>query len=188
MKELAFLGTGGSVSSPKRDNCSFIINCDETLILMDCPGSVIQKIKKLNYDPEKVNRIFVTHTHPDHIYGLPSFIHSMMLHEFTVFIYGSRETIKFCKSLLDLFKLREKKVKVNIEFIPLNPGENFEINQSLRCQTFDIKHTASSLAYKYQFTDKKIELLYSGDTPSAPLLFRENPSVDYLIHDCSAPS
>jgi len=59
MVELKFLGTGGSVATEGRDNTSFLILFEQELILVDCPGSVIPKIKKLH--------------HPDHIYGLPSF-------------------------------------------------------------------------------------------------------------------
>jgi ribonuclease Z len=188
MTEICFLGTGGSVATKERDNMSFLIDHDETLILVDCPGTVIQKIKKLDYDPRRVTSILVTHIHPDHIYGLPSFVHSLMLDRCLIRLFGSKEAVQFCQDLLDLFHLRDEKIKAKIEFVSLNPGENFELKESLQCVSYKVPHSSSSLAYRFHFEEDKKELLYSGDTPLNPLFFKEASGVDYLIHDCSAPS
>ncbi len=188
MTEICFLGTGGAVATKERDNMSFLVDHDETLILVDCPGSVIQKIKKFNYDPRKVTSILVTHIHPDHIYGLPSFVHSLMLDKCFIRLFGSKEAVQFCQDLLDLYHLRDEKIKARIEFVSLNPGENFKLKESLQCVSYKVPHSSSSLAYRFRFEEEKKELLYSGDTPLNPLLFKEASGVDYLIHDCSAPS
>ncbi len=188
MTEICFLGTGGAVATKERDNMSFLVDHDETLILVDCPGAVSQKIKKFNYDPRKVTSILVTHIHPDHIYGLPSFVHSLMLDKCLIRLFGSKEAVQFCQDLLDLYHLRDEKIKARIEFVSLNPGENFELKESLQCVPFKVPHSSSSLAFRFRFEEEKKELLYSGDTPLNPLLFKEASGIDYLIHDCSAPS
>ncbi len=87
-----------------------------------------------------------------------------------------------------MFHLRDEKIKAKIEFFSLDPGENFELNESLQCVSYKVPHSSSSLAYRFRFEEEKKELLYSGDTPLNPLLFKEASGVDYLIHDCSAPS
>ena len=107
MTEIHFLGTGGWVATRERDNTSLLIQENEKLVLVDCPGSVIQKIKKTDLDPEAIVSILITHVHPDHVYGLPSLVHSLMLVECTINLYGSEETVQFCLNLLDLFHLRE---------------------------------------------------------------------------------
>lgn len=188
MIEVCFLGTGGSFATEERDNTSFLISSEETLALIDCPGSIIQKIRKFNFDPRDITSILVTHIHPDHIYGLPSFVHSLMLDECIVRLFGSEETVNFCKKLLDLFHLRDKKIKARIKFISLIPGESFELGSSLYCNSFKVPHSPSSLAYHFHFEKEKKELVYSGDTPCNPFLFQEAAGKDYLIHDCSAPS
>jgi ribonuclease BN (tRNA processing enzyme) len=188
MLEVCFLGTGGAVASEERDNSSFLIHSGGTLILVDCPGSVIQKIKKLDFDPRKINSILVTHIHPDHIYGLPSFVHSLMLDDCLIRLFGSEESVNFCQEFLDLFQLRDVKIRTRIEFIRLEAGEEFELTESVRCASLKVPHSASSLAYHFFFDKEKKELLYSGDTPPSPFLFQEAAGIDFLIHDCSAPS
>lgn len=188
MAEIYFLGTGGSVATEERDNTSLLIAYQESLILIDCPGSVIQKIKKLNFDPHQISSILVTHIHPDHIYGLPSFVHSLMLDECLIDLYGSEDTVHFCQEFLDLFHLRDKKIKARIRFVPMKRSQSFRLNPSLSFSSLKVPHDFSSLAFHFNFEKEKKELIYSGDTPAYPLLFKEAQGKDCLIHDCSAPS
>jgi len=188
MSELYFLGTGGSVATPERDNTSLLLKLGQTLILVDCSGSVIKKIKKLNFDPIQVDSILITHIHPDHVYGLPSFVHSLMLEESLVRLYGSEETIQFCRKLLDLFRLMREEIKIKVEFISLKPGEKFTLSDSLEINALEVPHSSSSLAFHLFFKEEKKELIYSGDSPVHSSLFKEAEGRDYLIHDCSAPS
>lgn len=188
MKEICFLGTSGSVATTERDNTSFILNCDDNLVLIDCPGAVIQKIKKLDFDPRRIEAILITHIHPDHVYGLPSFVHSLMLDECQICLYGSQTTVDFCMRLLDLFHLRDKKIKCRVKFISLKPEENFDLFPSLQCTSMKVPHDPSSLGFQFILEDEGKKIIYSGDTPPFAPLFKRAADVDFLIHDCSAPS
>lgn len=188
MLELYALGTGGSVASFDRDNTSFLVRHTDDLVLVDCPGSVIQKVKKVSLEPEKIRSILVTHVHPDHVYGLPAFIHSLMLTECVVELYGSRITIDFCRRLLDLFRLFENKIKCRVRFLNLEPGQEFNLGNKIHCFAMAVPHHPSSLAFGFRFNNSGKRLFYSGDTPIHPPFFKGAAGADYLIHDCSAPS
>jgi len=188
MIEVNFIGTGGSVATITRDNTSFLINYDQNLILVDIPGAVTQKIKKLGYDPGNIRTLLVTHIHPDHVYGLPAFVHSLMLKDMVLDLYGSALAVDFRRQILELFHLLDEKIKCRMNFIPLESEDEFEIGDSLRCQAASVPHSQSSLAFLFSFFPEAIRLLYSGDTPAHPPLFQLAENIDYLIHDCSAPS
>ena len=163
MIELCFLGTGGSVATAERDNTSFFIKKKDVFFLVDCPGGVFQKIKKFNVDPRLVSAILVTHIHPDHIYGLPSLVHSLMMDEGLIRLYGSTESVQLCKNLLDLFHLREKKVKMRIEFITLDAGDSFELEKSVQSTALKVPHSPSSLAFHFRFDEEeKAEIVVSS--------------------------
>lgn len=188
MSEVYFIGTGGSVATEERDNTSFVLKSRESLLLIDCPGSVIQKLKKLNFDPRSIRALLVTHIHPDHIYGLPSLVHSLMLDECLLRIYGSEETVRFCADLLDLFDLRTEKVKCRVDLIPVEDKGIQEISSSLSCSFFKVPHSPASMAFHFYLANEGIRFIYSGDTPVYPALFHEAKNIDYLVHDCGAPS
>jgi ribonuclease Z len=188
MRKLVFIGTGGSVATEERDNTSFLLLNQDTAVLIDCPGCVIQKLKKVAVDPRLVHSIIVTHIHPDHIYGLPSLIHSLMLEERVIEILGSELSVNFCADLLDLFNLRSEKVKCHVNFIPVVEGENYRISPDLNCVFHKVPHSPSSMAVGFRDMKDRRELLYSGDTPRFPQLLKRERNIDCLIHDCSAPS
>lgn len=187
MTEIGFLGTGGWIATQKRDNTSLLIRHGEKLVLVDCPGSVVQKIKILGFDPAETVSILVTHVHPDHIYGLPSLVHSLMFEECEIGLFGSGETTDFCRRLLDLFQLREERIKCRIDFFPLSSGQFFSPQAGISCMGFSVPHHPSSLAYLFKFRGEEKSMVYSGDTPLYPPLFREARETDLLIHECSAP-
>ncbi len=188
MTDVYFLGTGGSIATEVRDNTSLLVHTEDQLILVDCPGSIIQKIKKLDFDPRQITTILVTHIHPDHIYGLPSLVHSLMLDDGLIELYGSEETVHFCQDLLDLFHLRDEKIKTRIRFIPAKVKKILGLSAPIEVFSLSVPHDSSSLALHFHFADLKKDLFYSGDSPVYPPLFDQASKTDYLIHDCSAPS
>jgi ribonuclease Z len=157
-------------------------------VLIDCPGSLVQKIKKLDVEPGDIQSIVVTHIHPDHVYGLPSLIHSLMLTECQIDLFGSEETVNFCRRFLELFHLLDKKIKCRIHFCALEPDRDFTLTNSIACSTIKVPHNESSLAFEFRFGASGLNLFYSGDTPVFPPFIESAAGADYLIHDCSAPS
>lgn len=186
--EVRFLGTGGSIATVERDNTSFLIKQSDDLILVDCSGSVVQKIKKLNVNPADIRTILVTHIHPDHVYGLPSFIHSLMLTECVVNLYGSEKTIAFCRRFLELFHLLDPKIKCRVLFFPLEPGQDYSLGNSIQYSVMKVPHNESSLAFGFCFNNSGKSMYYSGDTPIHPPFLKSAAGAEFLIHDCSAPS
>lgn len=184
--KITFLGTGGAVPTVKRDNTSLLIETANNLLLFDCPGSLTQKILKAGYQPQQVSDIFITHIHPDHVYGLPSFVHSQMLEKKVVRLFGSVETISFCLELLDLFALRKEKILYRIDPQPLEANQKRVIGPGLQITALKVPHHSSSLAFLLEVSETR--LLFSGDTPLDNTLFEQAENIDCLIHDCSTPS
>jgi len=51
MVKIVFLGTAASIATKKRDNTSFVIYVNKRdFMLVDCPGSIVQKLDKINLD------------------------------------------------------------------------------------------------------------------------------------------
>lgn len=53
-----------------------LVECDDTCVMIDCGFSVKEtekRLAKLNFEPEDIDAIFVTHEHSDHIKGVGAF-------------------------------------------------------------------------------------------------------------------
>jgi ribonuclease Z len=188
MTEIYFLGTGGWVPTPQRDNTSVLLRANGELILIDCPGSVMAKLKKLNFDAREVSTVLLTHVHPDHIYGLPSLFHSLILDQREIRLLGSEETVGLARRLLDLFGLRGKSAGTRARFQIVRPGRSARLGRAGSLRAIRVPHHSSSLAYHIYLNGEKKEILFSGDTPVHRPLFQEARAIDYLVHEASAPS
>lgn len=184
--EIIFLGTAGSVARKNRDNTSLVIKHKNNFLLIDVPGAIVQKFRRLELDYYQVNNILVTHIHPDHIYGLPAFIHARMFDSnSTINIFGHKESLKFIRNLLSLFRLRREKFP-NIKFHKLQPNSCFSIFQRIEITTFKTKHTLESLGLKIKYKNNSV--VYTSDSAYSLNTVRMAAGVDYLIHDCFAPT
>lgn len=188
MTELTFLGTAGFAATRDRDNMSFVLSQNNELVLVDCPGSVIHKLKKADLDPASIRVLLVTHIHPDHIYGLPSLVHSLMLDDCEFNLYGSEPAVDFCRDYLNMFHLLDKKIRCRVNFKPIKENERILPLPWIDIHPLRIPHHESSLAYFMKLKTENKLLVYSGDTPEYPPLFKAAAGADYLIHDCSSTS
>ena len=188
MTEIIFLGTSGYVPTPERDNAAFLLKTGETSILVDCPGSPLRKLAAAGIKPLDVGSVFVTHVHADHVYGLPSLVHGLMLRDHVFRLFGSAESVDFCRRLLDLFGLREPKYKTRVEFVALAPGEKTAVAGGVDVTAWSVPHQTSSLAFEFRVGPGAKKVVFSGDTPIHPALFEWARGADALVHDCGAPA
>ena len=98
---LQFFGRGSAFS--ELHNCAFF-RSGHSLILLDCPASAFQILKHAPFLPACSEiRVFVTHTHADHVGGIPLLIHYAfyLLHTPVIVTAPSREVAEDLHLYLD---------------------------------------------------------------------------------------
>lgn len=105
--ELIFLGTGAGVPSKERNVSALALSLlqeQNSIWLFDCGEGTQHQILHSSIKPRKVNKIFITHMHGDHIYGLPGFLSSRSFQGGTtpLTIYGPKELKQFVETNLQL--------------------------------------------------------------------------------------
>ncbi|ANU28396.1 ribonuclease Z [Planococcus versutus] len=77
--QLLFLGTGAGMPSKQRNTSALILKLLEergTVWLFDCGEATQHQILHTTIKPRKIEKIFITHMHGDHIFGLPGLLGS----------------------------------------------------------------------------------------------------------------
>jgi len=77
--KVVMLGTSGGVPTPDRGLPGVLMDWGGEIILMDCGEGTQRQILRAGYSLCRRMKIFITHLHGDHVFGLPGMIQSMNL-------------------------------------------------------------------------------------------------------------
>ncbi len=179
-----FLGYTGSIQTSEASNTSLAIEVGREILLIDVSGSPFMSLKQSGLDPLNVQTILLTHTHIDHLYALPSFIHQSWLvgRRDPLQIIGNEETIFFAQRLCDLFNLKEKKNIFEIQWTQANSSTPRGLIEGVEATLFDVPHGVPTLGITLKHNTRK--LVYFADCKPLESYDPSTYDADLLIHEC----
>ncbi len=85
-----FLGTAGSIPTPKRGLPAIVIRRKDELLIFDCGEGIQRQMIQAGVGFHRKTKVFITHLHGDHVLGLPGLLQTMSLldRERKLEIYG----------------------------------------------------------------------------------------------------
>jgi ribonuclease Z len=151
--QLTFLGTGSAVPTARRNHPAVLLQYKDENILFDCGEGTQKQFRIAKLNPCKVTRIFISHWHGDHIFGLPGLLQTLMLNNYskTLYIYGPKGT----KDFIDLYKRMyiSKGDDYKIETRELSSGLALE-EKEFKIECAPMQHDAPCLAYSFTIKEK----------------------------------
>lgn len=108
---VTFLGTGGSVPTKFRNLPSVLLRRGPEVLLFDCGEGTQRQFLQAKAGTNRKMRIFISHLHGDHVFGLPGMLHSLS------FMGRTRELEIFGpKGIVQLITAVNRAVKLYSEF------------------------------------------------------------------------
>ena len=154
---VTFLGTSSGVPSLTRNVSSLALKLSQSseVWLFDCGEGTQHQIMKSNIKSSQIKKIFITHMHGDHIYGLPGLLATLGLsgNSKGIEIFGPSELQGFINSALrsSFCKLSFPLHFVEVENCASTNKILFE-NNSIKVNCARLKHKIP--AYGYRVTEK----------------------------------
>ena len=170
--EVFILGTSGMQPLPRRFLNSALVRRKGELFLFDAGEGTQVALKKLSLHWKKINRIFISHMHADHVTGLPGLLmlSSQVDRDEPLHIYGPSplgEYIESNRKLLDMY--------INYEIIvhTLDKGGVIMEDEEFIIKAFALDHRKPCFGYSLiekeragEFNRDKVESL---KVPMGPL-------------------
>ncbi len=77
--QVTILGSSSALPAPNRFPTAQLLNVNERFFLVDCGEGTQVQLKRFKQRPSRINNIFISHLHGDHIYGLFGLLSSYSL-------------------------------------------------------------------------------------------------------------
>ncbi|CAH1854385.1 ribonuclease Z [Convivina intestini] len=160
--QLEFLGTGSGQPSKGRNVTSTALKLlDErnAVWLFDVGEATQHQILKTSIRPRKIEKVFISHLHGDHIFGLPGFLSSRSFQgadkDEPLTIYGPKGLRSFVQTAL---RVSDSHLSYPIHYVEIQPGIIFE-DQTFRVIAAPMRHRIESWAFRVEEKDHAGELL-----------------------------
>jgi len=144
--EAFVLGCGGMMPLPNRHLTSVLLRREGDLFLFDCGEGTQVSLRRLNLRWKKISVIFISHTHADHVTGIPGLLmlSSQVDRDDPLYIIGPPKIAEYIESsrrVLDMY--------INYEIVirELNePGIVYE-GDGFHIRAFPLKHRKPCYGY-----------------------------------------
>jgi len=158
--ELFFLGTGAGIPAKLRNVTSIALKLLEergSIWLFDCGEATQHQILHTSIKPSRIENIFITHLHGDHIYGLPGLLSSRSFQggESKVTIYGPSGIKAFVETSLTVSGTY---LKYALEIVEITEGILFEDEQFI-VEARKLDHGITSYGFRIVEKDRPGTLL-----------------------------
>ncbi|MDO4635619.1 MAG: ribonuclease Z [Streptococcus sp.] len=193
--ELQFLGTGAGQPAKARNVSSLVLKLlDEIneIWMFDCGEGTQRQILETTIKPRKVSKIFITHLHGDHIFGLPGFLSSRAFQaseeQTNIDIYGP---IGIKQYILTSLKQSSSKLPYHINFYEFDRTNLGKILETDKFTVYSEALDHSIFCMGYRIVQKDLEgtldaeALKKAGVPFGPLFGKVKNGENVRLDDGS---
>ncbi|SNY63274.1 ribonuclease Z [Enterobacter sp. CC120223-11] len=154
--ELIFLGTSAGVPTRHRNMTSIVLNLQQPTLsqmwLFDCGEGTQHQFLRTSHHPGKLDKIFITHLHGDHLFGLPGLLcsRSMQGNPSPLTIYGPKGIKEFVETAL---RLSGSWTDYPLTIEEISEGEVFD-DGLFRVTAYPLSHPVECFGYRIEQHDK----------------------------------
>jgi ribonuclease Z len=151
--KLTVLGSSSALPTSTRYPSAHVLNVHERLFLIDCGEGTQMQLRKCRIRFGKINNIFISHLHGDHLFGLYGLLSSfnLMGRENTLNLYAPENYLPMLHSHLRDFDIN---LNFEIDFVSLKGRDPIQIYEDkyITVTSFPLKHRIE--AYGFLFREK----------------------------------
>ena len=189
MPKLIILGTSNAIPDIDHDNTHLAVIGEKTFLLIDTASNPTIRLPQAGLDPLKLDRLILTHFHPDHTAGVPALFMNSWLsgRKDPLDVYGLADTLQRVEKNMQLYEWESWPNFFPVEFHNL-PAEE----KALAFESEDFKVFVSPVRHMVPVIGVRIEsrltgkvVVYSSDTEPCLEIVRLAAGADLFLHEAS---
>lgn len=192
MGKILFLGTANAVASEDQENTHLAIETGERVVLVDCVGSPMARLRVAGVALEKISDLVLTHFHPDHVSSAPLLLMDLWLlgRREKLRVHGLHHTLDRFQRMMDLYDWQRWPDFFPVEFHHLKDEENMLVldEADLRVFSSPVKHLLPTIGLRIEFPQTGRAAAYSCDTEPCDQMVRLASGAEVLIHESTGDS
>lgn len=188
MVRVTVLGSGDAFGSGGRLHSAYLVEAPGTTFLIDCGPTVLQALKRLQIDPNRLDAVLLSHLHGDHFGGVP-----FLLLEYVyenprtrpIEIVGPSGTAQRCRALYEALyqRIAHEQPPYAVGYRELQPVP--VTIQGVRLEPFVVPHAEELTCFGYRLDVGGRSILFSGDTGWTDELVTRAHGVDLFLCECT---
>ena len=154
-------------------------------LIFDIGAGVLHRLSCSLQDFTKIEHLFISHFHVDHVSDLAALAQSLWLMGYnkTLKVYGPKHVNEAYKGLFMIFPYLMNKISV----APLVINSDFKVQtENWTVSAVPVEH-GDIEAYGFSIEAEGKRIVYSGDTAPSAAIIKAAKGADLLIHECSLP-
>lgn len=187
--QLHFLGTGAGMPSKTRNTSASLVNLSAEgrgYWLFDCGEATQHQILHTSLKPRKIEKIFITHLHGDHLFGLPGLLssRSFLGGDEPLAIYGPPGLEEW---LLNTFKMTNTHLNYPLDFYEIKMEGLLLEDEDFKVYVNQLEHVVPSFGFRIEQKPLPGKLLIdkaiAASVPKGPLLQQLKEGQDVTLAD-----
>jgi len=186
--QIQFLGTGAGMPSKQRNTSALVLKLLEerrSIWLFDCGEATQHQILHTTLKPRKIEKIFITHLHGDHIFGLPGLLgsRSFLGGEEKLTVYGPTGLKEWLELTMTVSKTH---LQYELEIVEISEGVIFEDDDFI-VSAKKLEHVVPCFGYRVEQKPLPGKLLVERTkelgVPKGPFLKELKEGKDIILED-----
>ncbi len=147
------MGTSSAIPTKERNHPAIYFQYKDTAFLFDCGEGTQRQIQIAELSFFKIDKIFITHLHGDHVLGLPGLLQTLDFHDKSyVEIYGTKgieELVKLSTTRCFYINTEDMTVKVE-EFEPKDEPFTVVETDEYTVRAVGLNHSVPCVGYAFE--------------------------------------
>ncbi|MFW6043045.1 MAG: ribonuclease Z [Marinilabiliaceae bacterium] len=148
---VSILGSNSALPTSERNPTAQVLQAPGRFFLIDCGEGTQMQLRRNKVHFGKINHVFISHLHGDHVFGLPGVISSFGLlgRSHDLFVHAHPDLEGLMRPVIEYFS---KDLPFRVVFQPFSPGSSEIIYEDdlLEVSSFPLEHRIPTVGFIFR--------------------------------------